>query len=164
MIGCLQGYNIYLQYNNFVETELSKINPVIYQSIDEELNLRTRITKKPDKIGTQHSYLKMYEPGEVVPVPTKGESITDLDSFDVKKLKTDGFVNSQSELITLILQDSNESKGRSIKLAVLDTIFVNNLKENYEHSILLLDKRKKLLVFTEEKTSLPLGFFRKIMQ
>ena len=106
----------------------------------------------------------MYEPGEVVPVPTKGESITDLDSFDVKKLKTDGFVNSQSELITLILQDSNESKGRSIKLAVLDTIFVNNLKENYEHSILLLDKRKKLLVFTEEKTSLPLGFFRKIMQ
>lgn len=161
MIGCLQGYNIYLQYNNFVETELSKINPVIYQSIDEELNLRTRITKKPDKIGTQHSYLKMYEPGEVVPVPTKGESITDLDSFDVKKLKTDGFVNSQSELITLILQDSNESKGRSIKLAVLDTIFVNNLKENYEHSILLLDKRKKIVSIYGRKDIPSTWFFSK---
>ena len=107
---------------------------------------RKLVTKKPDKIGTQHSYLKMYEPGEVVPVPTKGESITDLDSFDVKKLKTDGFVNSQSELITLILQDSNESKGRSIKLAVLDTIFVNNLKENYELKFPTPNKRVKITV------------------
>jgi hypothetical protein len=75
MVSCLQGYNIYLQYHSYIEAEFTKINPIIYQSIDEELNIRTRITKNPDKIGSQHSYLKVYEPGETAPKLDKGEKI-----------------------------------------------------------------------------------------
>lgn len=147
MIGCLQAYNVHLQYINYIEGKLLIVNETLYKSIDEELNLRNRRTIKPDKIGTQHSYLKMYEPGEKMPTPQKGESVTNLDSFDVKKLKAEGIVNSASELITLIIQDNNEVRNNPIKLAVLDTIFVNNLKESYEHSILLLDKNKNVINF-----------------
>ena len=145
MVSCLQGYNIYLQYHSYIEAEFTKINPIIYQSIDEELNIRTRITKNPDKIGSQHSYLKVYEPGETAPKLDKGEKITDVANFDVKKLKSQGLINSETDIITLILQDSNEAKGRPIQLARLDTIFKNNLKEDYEHSILLLDNDKKVI-------------------
>ena len=145
MVSCLQGYIIYLQYHSYIEAEFTKINPIIYQSIDEELNIRTRITKNPDKIGSQHSYLKVYEPGETAPKLDKGEKITDVANFDVKKLKSQGLINSETDIITLILQDSNEAKGRPIQLARLDTIFKNNLKEDYEHSILLLDNDKKVI-------------------
>ena len=99
MVSCLQGYNIYLQYHSYIEAEFTKINPIIYQSIDEELNIRTRITKNPDKIGSQHSYLKVYEPGETAPKLDKGEKITDVANFDVKKLKSQGLINSETDII-----------------------------------------------------------------
>lgn len=145
MISSLQGYNIYLQHYNYIETKLSKIDPIIYQSIDEELNLRTRISYKPDKIGSQHSYLKVYKPGEKIPTLPKGEKMTNVSDYDVKELKSKGIINKETDIITLIFQDSNESKGRPINLSVLDTIFRNNLKEDYEHSILLLNKDKKVI-------------------
>lgn len=145
MIGCLQGYNIYLQHNNYVQTKLAEINPIIYQSIDEELNIRQRKKFKPDAIGTQHSYLKVYKPGEKAPEPQKGESVIKMDSFNVKKLKADGLVKSQADILLLLNQDILEVKGNRINLAVLDTIFYNNLQEDYEHSILLLNKEKKII-------------------
>lgn len=164
MVSCLQGYNIYLQYHSYIEAEFTKINPIIYQSIDEELNIRTRITKNPDKIGSQHSYLKVYEPGETAPKLDKGEKITDVANFDVKKLKSQGLINSETDLITLILQDSNEAKGRPIQLARLDTIFKNNLKEDYEHSILLLDNDKKVIQTYGRKDIPSAGSIQRIMQ
>ncbi len=145
MISSLQAYNVYLQYINYVESKVTKINDILYQSIDEELNLRNRRTFKPDKIGNQHSFIKAYKPGEKRPSPKKGESVIILDSFDVKKLKSEGIVNSASELITLITQDNNEAKKNPINFAILDTIFCNNLKEDYEHCFLLLDKDKNII-------------------
>ena len=68
-----------------------------------------------------------------------------MDSFDVKKLKAEGFVKSQADILLLLNQDIQEAKGNGINLAVLDTIFRNNLKEDYEYSILLLNKDKKVI-------------------
>lgn len=145
MIGCLQAYNVYLQHLNYIENKITIINEKIYQSIDEELNLRRRKKFKPDNLGTQHSYVKVYKPGEKAPEPKKGESVIRMDSFDVKKLKAEGVVKSEADILLLLNQDMLEMKGNKINLAVLDTIFNNNLKEDYEHSILLLNKDKKII-------------------
>ena len=146
MISCLQGYNIYLQHHNYIQTKLAEINPIIYQSIDEELNIRQRKKFKPDTIiGTQHSFLKIYKPGEKAPQPQKGESVIKMDSFDVKKLKAEGIAKSQADILLLLNQDIQEAKGNGLNLAVLDTIFYNNLQEDYKYSILLLNKEKKVI-------------------
>ena len=145
MIGCLQGYNIYLQYLNYIDTQLTKINPTLFQSIDEERNLRTRLSYKPDKIGEQHSYLKIYKPGENVPKPQKEETVIRTETYNIKSLKKTGIISSEMDLVSLLLQDDNEAKGRPLNLAVLDTIFRRNIKEDYEHSILLLNENKQVI-------------------
>ena len=50
-IAALQGFNIFLQYSNYTLEEMDKVNTSIYGSIDEELNLRSRKSIQPDKIG-----------------------------------------------------------------------------------------------------------------
>lgn len=146
MIGCLQAYNIYLQYNSYVETILLDINKTLYQSIDEECSSRSKKHNR-EPIGKQHLSFKVFNSEDEIPMSLKNkkEPIIDLDTYDIKKLKTEGLINSEVELITLIRQDSNESKGRPVNLALLDTIFRNNLNEDYEHSILLLNKEKKVI-------------------
>lgn len=144
MIGCLQGYNIYLQYKNYVETRLAVINKILYQSIDEECSYRSQ-TKYKEPIGSQHLRLKVYDPGDKIPASLKKEPVIKLNTFDIKKLKNEGLVDSQADLLTLINQDMNEAKGHPINLSVLDKIFRKNLKEADEHSILILNKDKKVI-------------------
>lgn len=147
MIGCLQGYNIYLQYRDFVHKELETINNVLYSSIDEELNLRTRIKKQPDKIGEQHLVFKEFESKRDIPknLSKDKDTIVDFRKIDVKELKKKGLVRSSADFFNLILQDSNLAKNKDINLAKLDTIFSNNLSTKYQHNIYLLDRNKKVL-------------------
>lgn len=144
MIGCLQGYNVYLQYLNYIREQLTKINAELYKSIDEEYNLRSRRTYKPDRVGQQHAYCKLYPAGKA-PKPKEGESVIRLDSFDIKDLKAKGFISSEYELIALLSQDQVAAKGYPINLKILDTVFEKNLKDKYDHSILLLNKDKKVI-------------------
>ncbi len=146
MIGCLQAYNIYLQYNSYVETVLLDIDKTLYQSIDEECSSRSK-KNNSEPIGKQHFSFKVFKSEDEIPTSLKNkkEPIIDLESYDIKKLKAEGIVNSQAEVITLISQDINEAKKRPINLALLDTIFRNNLQKKYEYSILLLNKEKKVI-------------------
>lgn len=146
MIGFLQCYNIHLQYNNYVETKLLDINKTLYQSIDEEYSSRSKKNNK-EPIGKQHFSFKVFKSENEIPksLKNKKEPIIDLKTYDIKKLKAEGIVNSQAEVITLINQDIQESIGHPLNLAKLDVFFHNNLKEDYEHSILLLDKEKKVI-------------------
>ncbi len=146
MIGCLQGYNIHLQYNSYVETVLLNINKTLYQSIDEECSSRAKKNYK-DPIGKQHFSFKIFKSKDEIPASLKNkkEPIIDLKTYDIKKLEKEGLINSQADVITLANQDLYEEEKRPLRLARLDTIFRNNLKEDYEHSILLLNKDKKVI-------------------
>ena len=146
MVGCLQGYNIYLQYNRYVEGLLSNIDKTLYQSIDEECSSRAKKNHK-EPIGNQHFSFKVFKSEDEIPTSLKNkkEPILNFETYDIKKLKAEGIVNSQAEVITLINQDMNEATNHPFKLARLDTIFSNNLKEGFEHSILLLNKDKKVI-------------------
>lgn len=147
MIGCLQGYNIYLQYKDFVNKELVTINNVLYGSVDEELNLRTRTKKLPDKLGEQHLVFKEYKSEHEIPknISRDKDDIVDLRKIDIKELKKKGLIRSSSDFFNLMLQDGNLAKKRDISLARLDTIFSRNLSRKYLHRIYLLDKNKEIL-------------------
>ena len=146
MIGCLQAYNVYLQYNSYIETTLLDIDKILYQSIDEECSLRSKKSNR-EPIGKQHFRIKVFKSEDEIPASLKNkkEPIIDLDTYDIKKLKADGIVNSQAEVLTLINQDINETKKHPINLALLDIIFRNNLQKDYKYSILLLNKEKKVI-------------------
>ncbi len=123
MIGCLQAYNVYLQYNSYIETTLLDIDKILYQSIDEECSLRSKKSNR-EPIGKQHFRIKVFKSEDEIPASLKNkkEPIIDLDTYDIKKLKAEGIVNSQAEVLTLINQDINETKKRPINLALLDII------------------------------------------
>lgn len=141
MIGCLQAYNIYLQYENYAQEAINDITNIAKSSIDEELNLRLRNNYKPDSIGQQHSYFKILKEG--IPIP-KSEHLIDLKGYDVKKMKNQGLITSSQDLIQLAMQDVKEKEGKPVNLATLDTIFTKNLKTKFEHSITLVDKNKRV--------------------
>ena len=141
MIGCLQVYNIYLQYKNYAQEQANYITTTLKSSIDEEYSFRSRRTYKPDTLGQQRCFFKVLKENEPAP---KGQMI-DLREYDVKLLKKQGLINSSDELILLASQDIQERKGNSLNIAILDTIFTRNLKAQYEHSIILVDKNKNVI-------------------
>lgn len=153
-ISVLQGYNIFLQYDNYVLKEIDNANNAIFSSIDEELNLRNRKLVHPDKIGEQHFFYKVYETGEKsFNDKKKQENIINLRSLDAKDLKKKGLIHSSTDILNLIMQDNNLKKGSDINLATLDTIFSNNLFQKHQHIIYLLDKNKHILKTRGKKSS-----------
>lgn len=144
MISCLQGYNISLQYIKYIDDNIPIINSEISKSIDEERSLRAKGSNNLQQVKNQHFSIKVPNT-QTPPIPQKGDEVANLDSFDVSKLKEQGIITSASDIISLFLQDSYEAKGRPLNLAVLDTIFRKNIKEDYEHSILLLNENKQVI-------------------
>lgn len=144
MISCLQGYNISLQYAKYIDEKISIINSEFSKSIDEERNLRAKGSNSVHQEKNQHLRIKVSNT-LTPPIPQKGDEVANLDSFNVSKLKEKGIITSASDIISLFLQDSYEAKGRPLNLAVLDTIFRRNIKEDYEHSILLLNEDKQVI-------------------
>lgn len=96
MIGCLQVYNLYLQYRNYAQEQTNYITTILKSSIDEELSFRSRRTYKPDTLGQQRCFFKIVEE---FPKETPQEEIMDLREYDVKQLKRQGLINSSEELI-----------------------------------------------------------------
>ncbi len=142
MIGCLQVYNIYLQYKNYTQEQAQYITTTLKSSIDEELSYRSRRTYNPDTLGQQRCYFKI---AREIPKETPKHEIVDLRGYDVKLLQIQGLVESSEELIQLASQDLQAKKGRPLNMTMLDTIFTRNLNVQYEHSIMLVDKNKKVI-------------------
>ena len=143
MVCCLQGYNIYLQYSKYVEEQISEINTELVKSIDEERSLRS-LHKEKQTSGEQKLQFQVFNQ-KLAPKPPKGDQVFDLKSFNIKELKRKGLVNSSFDVISLVLQDAFEAEGRPLKLDVLDSIFSKKLKKADDHSILLLNKDKKVI-------------------
>ena len=58
VITLLQGYNISLQYKNYLHYKIEKINSVFKVAIDEEYANRAHKNYKPHKDGKQRFYYK----------------------------------------------------------------------------------------------------------
>lgn len=58
VITLLQGYNISLQYKDYLHYKIEKINSVFKVAIDEEYAIRAQKNYNPHKDGKQRVYYK----------------------------------------------------------------------------------------------------------
>jgi signal transduction histidine kinase len=144
IIVCLQGFYVSLQYDDFMDRKITEIEKIVRNSIDEELDLRSRKDYKPDKIGEQHFYFRVATPQERKKIQGGKDKIT-IKSIDIMKLRKEGIASTTAEAMALISQDYMEKKGRAININVIDTIFSRHLSEKYKHAVLLLDANKKVI-------------------
>lgn len=145
MITCLQGYNIYLQYQNYKLQCIDAINDVLVQSVDEEYHDRAKKKDNPDKNGEQHIRYKIFHSLDQVPEKIRKQPFLNLQALDIGSLKKRGIISNASDAIMLLGQDQVEKEGKPINLAKLDSIVVRRMGEKQEHSIFLLDKNKRIL-------------------
>ena len=59
VITLLQGYNIFLQYREYIHNETDKVNAALKTAIDEEYAIRAHKKEKSNKDGKQRVFYKI---------------------------------------------------------------------------------------------------------
>ncbi len=139
----LQGYNISLQYRNYIHYETDKINTVLKVAIDEEYANRIHKVYNPHKDGKQRFYYKDVSEEEVIKAKPKKEDIIDINEINIQELRDKGIVETEGEVISLLTKDHLTFKGHPINLSKLSQIFKKNLEEDFFYTLLILDENKK---------------------
>lgn len=145
MVVCLQGYNIYLQYQNYTLRYIKDVNEILANSIDTEHYERIKTKNIPAKQGSQEIHYKVFSAKDKIPQKQKNEPNLDMRALDLGSLKKRGIINSMADALMLLNQDLAESQGKKMNLKNLDKIFTASLGTKEEYSILLLDKNKKVI-------------------
>lgn len=83
MIVSLQGYNVYLQHNNYKLKYIDEINDVLVQSVDEEYHHRAKNKNSSDKMEEHHIQYKIFKPTAKVQKMTQNEPVLDLQTLDI---------------------------------------------------------------------------------
>ena len=157
IIACLQGYNVHLQYQNYILRYLDDANDILVKAIDEEYHDRAKSPSNKDKNGEQHIKYKIFKSKDEIPKEMlekmKKEPISDLTTLDIGTLKKKGIVNSSADALMLLDQDVLEEQKKPLNLKKLDNIFSRLMGNSDEHSIYLLNKEKKVIKSIGEEGS-----------
>ena len=145
VITLLQGYNISLQYKNYLHYKIEKINSVFKVAIDEEYANRAHKNYKPYKDGKQRFYYKNMTEEELLKAKPKKEDIIDFNEINIQELRDRGIAETEAEAMGLLTKDRLTAKGNPINLAKLSRIFKKNLNEGFTYTLLILDKNKKVI-------------------
>lgn len=145
VITLLQGYNISLQYKNYIFIETDKINSALKVSVDEEYAIRAYQNYTQPKDGEQRFYYKDMSEEDFLKAKPKKEDIIQFDEINIQDLRGKGIVETEAEAMGLLTKDRLTNKGNPINLAKLSQIFKKNLKENFSYTILILDENKKII-------------------
>ena len=155
IIVCLQGYNVNLQYKNYILRYLDDANENLVRAIDEEYHDRAKSQFNKDKNGEQHIKYKVFKPKDEIPKDMlekmKKEPMIDLTTLDVGALKKKGIVKSEADALILLNQDVLEEQRKPLNLKKIDKIFSRLMENSDEHSIYLLNKDKKVIKSIGEK-------------
>lgn len=145
VITLLQGYNISLQYKNYLHYKIEKINSVFKVAIDEEYANRAHKNYKPYKDGKQRFYYKNMTEEELLKAKPKKEDIIDFNEINIQELRDRGIAETEAEAMGLLTKDRLTAKGNPINLAKLSLIFKKNLNEGFTYTLLILDENKKVI-------------------
>ena len=145
VITLLQGYNISLQYKNYLHYKIEKINSVFKVAIDEEYANRAHKNYKPYKDGKQRFYYKNMTEEELLKAKPKKEDIIDFNEINIQELRDRGIAETEAEAMGLLTKDRLTAKGNPINLAKLSRIFKKNLNEGFTYTLLILDENKKVI-------------------
>ena len=145
VITLLQGYNISLQYKNYIFNETDKINSVLKVSVDEEYAIRAYKNYTHPKDGKQRLYYKDMTEEDFLKAKPKKEDIIDIIELNIQDLRDKGLIETEAEAMGLLTKDRLTAKGNPINLVKLSQIFKKNLNEDFTYTLLILDENKKLI-------------------
>ena len=145
VITLLQGYNISLQYKDYLHYKIEKINSVFKVAIDEEYAIRAHKNYNPHKDGKQRVYYKQMSEEDFLKAKPKKEDIIDFDEINIQDLRDKGIAETEAEAMGLLTQDMLTAKGNPINLKKLSQIFKKNLNENFSYTLLILDENKMVI-------------------
>ena len=145
VITLLQGYNISLQYKDYLHYKIEKINSVFKVAIDEEYAIRAQKNYNPHKDGKQRVYYKEMTEEDFLKAKPKKEDIIDLTEINIQNLRERSIVETESDALGLLTKDRLTAKGNPINLAKLSQIFKKNLNEDFSYTLLILDENKKII-------------------
>lgn len=141
----LQGYNMSLQYKDYIYYETDKTNSVLKVSVDEEYAIRAHKSNTPYKDRKQRVYYKEMTEEDFLKAKPKKEDIIDFNEINIQDLRDKGIVETESDALGLLTKDRLTVKGKPINLAKLSQIFKKNLNEGFTYTLLILDENKKVI-------------------
>ena len=145
VITLLQGYNISLQYKDYVHNETDKVNRILKVAIDEEYAIRAHKVYNPHKDHIQRLYHKVMSEDDFLKAKPKKEDIIRFSEINIQELREKGIAETESEAMGLLAKDRLTAKGNPINLAKLSQTFKKNLKEDFSYTLLILDENKKII-------------------
>lgn len=145
VITLLQGYNISLQYKDYLHYKIEKINSVFKVAIDEEYAIRAHKNYNPHKDGKQRLYTKLMTDEDFIKAKPKKEDIIVFDEINIQDLRDKGIAETEAEAMGLLTKDILTTKGNPINLKKLSQIFKKNLNEDFSYTLLILDENKKVI-------------------
>ena len=145
VITLLQGYNISLQYKDYLHYKIEKINSVFKVAIDEEYAIRAHKNYNPHKDGKQRLYTKIMTDEDFIKAKPKKEDVIRFDEINIQDLRDKGIAETEAEAMGLLTKDILTTKGNPINLKKLSQIFKKNLNEDFSYTLLILDENKKVI-------------------
>lgn len=145
VITLLQGYNISLQYKEYLHYKIEKINSIFKVAIDEEYAIRAHKNKHSHNDGKQRVYYKEMTEEDFLKAKPKKEDIIDFDEINIQDLRDKGIAETEAEAMGLLTKDILTNKGNPINLAKLSQIFKKNLNEDFSYTLLILNENKKVI-------------------
>lgn len=145
VITLLQGYNIFLQYREYIHNETDKVNAALKTAIDEEYAIRAHKKEKSNKDGKQRVFYKIMNNEDFKKANPKKEDIIRFDEINIQNLRDQGIAETEAEAMGLLSKDILTAKGNSINLAKLSKIFKKNLDKDFTYTLLILDENKKTI-------------------
>lgn len=145
VITLLQGYNISLQYREYIHKKTDKVNAALKTAIDEEYAIRAHKKEKSNKDGKQRVFYKIMNNEDFKKANPKKEDIIRFDEINIQNLRDQGIADTEAEAMGLLSKDILTAKGNPINLAKLSKIFKKNLDKDFTYTLLILDENKKTI-------------------
>ena len=145
VITLLQGYNISLQYKDYLHYKIEKINSIFKVAIDEEYAIQAHKNKHSHNDGKQRVYYKEMTEEDFLKAKPKKEDIIDFDEINIQDLRDKGIAETEAEAMGLLTKDILTTKCNPINLKKLSQIFKKNLNEDFSYTLLILDENKKVI-------------------
>ena len=145
VVTLLQGYNVSLQYKDYIHNKTDKINSELKVYIDEEYATRAHTNNHSHKDGKQRVYYKVMSEEDFQEAKPKKKDIIDFNEINIQDLRDKGITETESEAMGLLTKDILTAKGNPINLKKLSQIFKKNLNEDFSYTLLILDENKKVI-------------------
>ena len=145
VVTLLQGYNVSLQYKNYIYNEIDKVNLVLKVTVDEEYAIRAHKNKHSHKDKKQRLYTKIMTDEDFIKAKPKKEDVIRFDEINIQDLRDKGIIETEAEAMGLLTKDILTTKGNPININKLSQIFKKNLNESFTYTLLILDENKKTI-------------------